>query len=373
MHNQSTQDISRLSPEIELESAVSIPRIKVLGLGGAGSNAVNRMIELGLSDVEFIAANTDRQALRSSQAPEHIVLGPQVTRGLGAGGDAKIGGQAAQESRREIAEALKGADLVFITAGMGGGTGTGAAPVAAEIAAEMGAVVVSIVTMPFSFEMGRRAKTALEGVRRLQPHSHTLITVPNDRLLEIVPPDLSLEVAFRVADDVLRQGVQSVSELVTKPGLINVDFAHVRNLMLHGGGALMAIGLGEGENKAGKAIHQAINHPLLAIDSLDQVGGVLVHFTGGDDLTLFEVGEAITHLRENLSPEAEVILGATTEEAMLGRVQAILIVTGLGGKPIPAELVSEAEAAPQEPAPDPVTDDEDLDLPTFLRRRMNRD
>lgn len=373
MRDQSDQQLSHPSPTIELETAVSIPRIKVLGLGGAGSNAVNRMIELGLSDVEFIAANTDRQALRSSQAPEHIALGPQVTRGLGAGGDPRIGQQAAKESRREIAEALEGADLVFITAGMGGGTGTGAAPVAAEVAAELGAVVVSIVTMPFSFEMGRRAKTALEGVRLLQPHSHTLITVPNDRLLEIVPPDLSLEVAFRVADDVLRQGVQTVSELVTRPGLINVDFAHVRNLMLHGGGALMAIGLGEGEDKAGKAIRQAINHPLLAMDSLDQAGGVLVHFTGGDDLTLFEVGEAIDHLRESLSPEAEVILGATTEQAMLGRVQAILIVTGLGGKPIPPELVSEVDPVDQEPPPKSASDEQDLDLPTFLRRRMNRD
>jgi cell division protein FtsZ len=357
----------------EVDAAIAIPCIKVLGLGGGGSNAVNRMIELGLTDVEFIAANTDRQALRSSLAPTHIVLGPHITRGLGAGGDPMIGESAAKESRQEIAKALRGADLVFITAGMGGGTGTGSAPVAAEIAAEIGAVVVSIVTMPFSFEMGRRAKTALQGVRRLQPHSHTLICVPNDRLLEVVPHDLSLEVAFRVADDVLRQGVQTVSELVTKPGLINVDFAHVRNLMLNGGGALMSIGLGEGGDKAIKAIHQAVNHPLLAMDSLEHAGGALVHFTGGEDLTLFEVGEAITALRDGMDPEADIILGATTDDSMLGRVQVILIVTGLGGKPVPAAMVSAAGASTPEGEPDPSTEQDDLDLPTFLRRRLKSD
>lgn len=369
MFEYSDPDLTRQTLTEDMDAAIAIPRIKVLGLGGGGSNAVNRMIELGLTDVEFIAANTDRQALRSSLAPQHVVLGPHITRGLGAGGDPSIGESAAKESRQDIARVLRGADMVFITAGMGGGTGTGAAPVAAEIAAELGAVVVSIVTMPFSFEMGRRAKTALGGVRRLQPHSHTLICVPNDRLLEVVPRDLSLEVAFRVADDVLRQGVQTVSELVTKPGLINVDFAHVRNLMLHGGGALMSIGLGEGADKAAKAIHQAVNHPLLAMDSLEHAGGALVHFTGGDDLTLFEVGEAVSQLRESMTPEADVILGATTDDAMLGRVQVILIVTGLGGKPVPPALVPDVET-PQKEKPKATSEETDLDLPTFLRRRL---
>ncbi|HSR47280.1 MAG TPA: cell division protein FtsZ, partial [Anaerolineales bacterium] len=283
--------------------------VKILGLGGGGANAISRMIELGLDGVDFIAANTDGQALASSLAPTRIQLGPRVTRGLGAGGDPKIGAAAAMESSREIARALSGADMVFITAGMGGGTGTGAAPVAAEIARELGAVVIAIVTMPFGFEMSRRMRNASEGIRLLQPHTHTLITVPNDRLLKIVPRDLSLEVAFRLADDVLRQGVQGISELVTRAGLINVDFAHVREMMQRGGGALMAIGLGEGHRMAHSAVRQALRHPLLEVDSLEQATGVLVHFTGGDDLTLFEVGEAIEDLRQSFAPEVDVIFG----------------------------------------------------------------
>jgi cell division protein FtsZ len=347
--------------------------VKVIGLGGGGSNAVNRMIELGLQGIEFIAANTDHQALASSLAPVRIQLGPRVTRGLGAGGDPRIGAAAAMESSREIASALQGADMVFVTAGMGGGTGTGAAPVAAEIAQEVGAVVISVVTLPFSFEMSRRSQNALEGVKKLQPHAHTLITVPNDRLLQVVPRDISLEIAFRLADDVLRQGVQGIAELITHAGLINVDFANVRQLMLHGGGALMAIGLASGDDKSNAAIHQALHHPLLDVESLDQASGVLVHFTGGDDLTLFEIGEAVGQLRQKLNPEAEVILGATTEEAMNGRTQVILIVTGIGARPAPVapQMRPAAAAAPAEtsmfshPGTDP-----DLDLPTFLRRRI---
>ncbi|MDF1498988.1 MAG: cell division protein FtsZ [Anaerolineales bacterium] len=345
--------------------------VRVLGLGGGGSNAVNRMIQLGLSGVEFIAANTDRQALASSLAEVKLQLGPRITRGLGAGGDPRAGMAAAMESSREIATALAGADMVFITAGMGGGTGTGAAPVAAEIARELGAVVIAVVTMPFTFEMTRRAKNALEGVRKLQPHTHTLITVPNDRLLQIVPQDLSLEIAFRLADDVLRQGVQGIAELVTQPGMINVDFAHVRELMIHGGGAYMAIGLGKGENKAADAIHQALHHPLLELDHPEQASGVLIHFTGGEDLTLFEVGGAVTELRESLAPDAEVILGATTDPSMNTRAQAIIIFTGVGGRafqPAPrAQALEIEEAGPTEAVPI----DEDLDLPTFLRRRVD--
>jgi cell division protein FtsZ len=347
--------------------------VKVIGLGGGGSNAVNRMIELGLQGIDFIAANTDHQALASSLAPLRIQLGPKVTRGLGAGGDPRIGAAAAMESSRDIASALQGADMVFITAGMGGGTGTGAVPVAAEIAREAGAVVISVVTLPFSFEMTRRSQNALEGVKKLQPHSHTLITVPNDRLLQVVPRDISLEIAFRLADDVLRQGVQAIAELITHAGLINVDFANVRQLMLHGGGALMAIGIASGDDKSNAAIYQALHHPLLDIESLDQASGVLAHFTGGDDLTLYEIGEAVGQLRQKLSPEAEVILGATTDEAMNGRTQVILIVTGIGARP--AQVVSPIQPAKQatpqtsmfsHPGSDP-----DLDLPTFLRRRIS--
>lgn len=364
--------VSRLRNEIagntsEL-SDLGKPRVKVLGLGGAGSNAVNRMIELGLTDVEFIAANTDRQALASCLAPTKIQLGPQVTRGLGAGGNPQIGAAAALESSQELTRALSGADMVFITAGMGGGTGTGAAPITAEIARETGAVVIAVVTLPFSFEMTRRAEAARKGIQALQPHTHTMITVPNDRLLQVVPKDLSLEIAFRLADDVLRQGVQGISELITRPGLINVDFAHVRRLLLHAGGAYMAIGLGDGANKAKRAIHQALHHPLLEISSLEQATGILVHFTGGDELTLFEVGEAVTEIRNGLSPNADVILGATTDPSMAGRAQVILIVTGIGALPMSFLPISASKQARSMSAHAVAA--EDLDMPAFLRKRL---
>ncbi|MCH7567694.1 MAG: cell division protein FtsZ, partial [Nitrospirae bacterium] len=303
-------------------------------------------------------------ALGSGLAPTRIQLGPGVTRGLGAGGDPKVGAAAAIESSRELSEALADADMIFLTAGMGGGTGTGATPIAAEIARETGAVVIATVTMPFSFEMSKRAKNATEGVRKLQPHTHTLITVPNDRLLHVVPREASLEVAFRFADDVLRQGIQGIVELVNKPGLINVDFAHVRAVMRKGGGALMAIGIGEGPGKSEIAVQQALHHPLLEISSLGQATGALVHFTGGDDLGLAEVGAAVESLRENVPPEAEIVLGVTTEPAMQGRVQVILIVTGIGGQPVEDMQFADSVAAPS-----PVIDMDDLDVPAFLRRK----
>jgi cell division protein FtsZ len=278
-----------------------------------------------------------------------------------------VGSAAALESAKQIAAALSDTDMVFVTAGMGGGTGTGAAPIVAEIAKENGSVVVAVVTMPFSFEMTRRAQNATQGIRSLQPHTHTLISVPNDRLLKIVPEDLSLEIAFRLADDVLRQGVQGISELITHAGLINVDFAHIRTLLLNGGGAFMAIGLGEGPEKASNAIRQAIHHPLLELNSLDQSGGALVHFTGGDDLTLFEIGESVNELRETLSPNAEVILGASTEDAMVGRAQVILIVTGIGGRPINSAVTSNLHGSTIDENGD---FPEDLDLPTFIRKRL---
>lgn len=341
-------------------------RIKVIGLGGAGSNAVNRMVELGLIGASFIAANTDHQALASSLAPTKLQLGPNVTRGLGAGGDPRVGAAAALESSRQIAEALAGADMIFLTAGMGGGTGTGAAPITAEIARETGAVVIATVTTPFGFEMNQRARNASEGIKRLQPHTHTLITVPNDRLLQVVPREASLEVAFRFADDVLRQGIQGIVELVTRPGLINVDFAHVRAIMRRGGGALMAIGLGEGGNKAEVAVRQALHHPLLEVNSLDQASGALVHFTGGDDLSLVEVGQAIEVLRETLPHESEVTLGVTHEPSLEGRVQVILVITGMGGRPV--DTVTRAER-PQPALQQLTIDADDLDIPTFLRKR----
>ncbi|MBN1264426.1 MAG: cell division protein FtsZ [Anaerolineales bacterium] len=357
-------------PSTEDFSQIGKPRITVLGLGGGGSNAVNRMIELGLTGIDFIAANTDHQALDKSLAETRIRLGPTITRGLGAGGDPKIGAAAAMESSREIAAALKGSDMVFITAGMGGGTGTGAAPVAAEIARETGAVVIAVVTTPFTFEMARRERNASEGIRKLRPHTNTLITIPNDRLLQIIPQNLSLEVAFRVADDVLRQGVQGIAELVTQPGLINVDFAHVREIMQRGGGAFMSIGLGEGPQKSVSAIQQALHHPLLTIDSLDQAQGVLVHFTGGDDLSLIEVGDAVLELRKAVAPDADLILGASNNPDMQNRTQVILIITGIGAQPVRNILSSSSKTARENlPVPEHILSTDDIDVPTFLRRR----
>jgi cell division protein FtsZ len=368
------------------------PVIKVLGLGGGGGNAVDRMIELGLPGVEFISANTDYQVLQKSLAPVKVQLGPQLTRGLGAGGNPEVGYQAAQESRAEIEAALQGADMVFLTAGMGGGTGTGAIAVAGEVARSLGAVTIAVVTMPFGFEMGRRQKNAQEGLARLQPHTNTLIAIPNDRLLYVAPQNLPLDVAFRMADDVLRQAVQGIAELVTQPGLINVDFAHVRNMMLKGGGAFMAIGHGKGEEKVFHAIQQALNHPLLENVSLEDASGVIANFTGGDDLSLYEVGEAIGHIRGMTGENVDLVMGVSHDERMHDRAQVILVVTGLSAKtladvlpgaekvkaiagPVPKvnqELVDTEPTSVQiresEPAM-PVDILNDLDVPAFMRKK----
>lgn len=306
------------------------PVLKVLGLGGGGCNAVNRMIELGLRGVQFICANTDHQALNNSLAPVKIQLGPKTTRGLGAGGNPATGKAAAEESFREIAKALEGADMVFLTAGMGGGTGTGSIPVAAKIARAVGAVTIAIVTTPFSFEMGRRQRNASEGISNLRPNTDTLIAIPNDKLLYVAPKNTPMDVAFRIADDILRQAVQGITELITESGFINVDFAHVRHLMKLGGGALMSIGVGDGENKAIKAVQEAIYHPLLENISLENAAGILVNFTAGDDLTLFEVDEALTFLQKQAGMQAEIILGVTNDPSYCDKTQAILVVTGLG-------------------------------------------
>lgn len=374
-------------------SSVHQSCLKVLGLGGGGSNAINRMVELGLNGVEFIAANTDDQALRNCLAPTKIQLGPRTTRGLGAGGNPEIGRAAAEESWNEITKALTGADMVFLTAGMGGGTGTGSIPVAAKIARSIGAVTITIVTMPFSFEMGRRQRNATEGLNNLRPYSDTLISIPNDRLLYVAPRNLPLETAFRLADDILRQSVQGITELITRPGIINVDFANVRNLMKLGGGALMSIGQGEGENKALKAIEQALHHPLMQDTSIDNAAGILVNFTCGNDMTLMEVDEALTHLRGQAGEKAEIILGVINDERFEDRVEAILVVTGLGAKSIDeaipglrfsrsvqhqpdmqtiqqtTEAIVMASAEPLEnPGSYYSTNRSNLDLPAFLRR-----
>jgi len=310
------------------------PKIKVIGLGGGGCNAVNRMIEYGMKGVEFIACNTDKQALNSSLADRKIQLGPKSTRGLGAGGLPSVGEKAAEESFQTLTEALEDADMVFLAAGMGGGTGTGAIPVAARVSKSIGAVTVAIVTTPFSFEMGRRQKNAAIGLQKLRQFTDTLITVPNDRLLEVAPANLSLEMAFKLADDVLRQGVSGIAELLTENGLINVDFAHIRHVMHLGGGALMAIGTGEGEGKAMKALENALHHPLLDEVELNSTNGIIANFSGGDDLTFTEVAETLSYLHEKSGESAEIIPGVINNTNLTNRAQVILIVTGLGALPI---------------------------------------
>lgn len=366
------------------------PVIKVIGLGGGGCNAINRMIELGLSGIEFIAANTDRQALQASLAPVKVQLGPKLTRGLGAGGNPAIGEAAAEESYRELSNALSGADMVFLTAGMGGGTGTGSIAIAARVARMLGAVTVAIVSMPFSFEVGRRQQNARNGLTKLQSYTDTLITVPNDRLLQIAPRDLPLELAFRMADDVLRQGIQGISELVLQAGLINIDFSHIRRLMQRGGGSLLAIGVGEGENKALKAVEKALHHPLLDAISLENTTGIIANFTGGEDLTFQEVADALEYLQQKTNLQAEIIPGVMSNNQLCDRVQVILVLTGVGATAVEAPQVinrqstqavvpSDAEVA-RPVAVQPETTcrpqfelaaaQSDLDLPAFLRRRV---
>jgi cell division protein FtsZ len=370
-----------------ISAPIHQPVLKVLGLGGGGGNAVDRMIDLGLSGVEFIVANTDRQVLQRNKAPVKIQLGPKSTRGLGAGGNPEVGWGAAEESWREIAAALAGADMVFLTAGMGGGTGTGSIPIATQIAKKCGAVAIAVVTTPFSFEMGRRQKNANQGLEELRKHTNTLISIPNDRLLQIAPRDLPLDTAFRLADDVLRQAVQSITELITEPGLINVDFAHIRRLMKLGGGALMAIGQAQGPDKAIKAVQQALNHPLLENISIHHAAGVIANFTAGADLSLMDVSSALNYLQTRANPEAEIVMGTTVDNRMEDRVQVILVVTGLGASPVD-EVLTGAEEALHKPIQRPgssnlepevvripqvaasqVSAATNLDLPAFMRRQ----
>ena len=362
------------------------PVLKVIGLGGGGSNAINRMMELGLTGVEYIAANTDIQALNHCSAPVKIRLGHVLTRGLGTGGDPDIGEAAAEESLRELNSALAGADMIFLTAGMGGGTGTGSIPVAARIARSTGAVTIAIVTTPFSFEIGKRQVNARDGLAKLRQYTDTLITVPNDRLLQIAPRDLPLELAFRLADDVLRQGIQGISELVTQPGLINVDFAHIRSLMINGGGALLAMGYGQGANKTIQAVEQALRHPLLEAISVENATGLIVNFTGGSELAFLEVTEALTYIQEKTNNHADIIPGVISDPRMGDRVQVIMVITGLGATSIDNKVPSKSKIVPIQfieqnevstlPEPDLshielVGYSSELDLPTFLRRRSN--
>jgi len=371
------------------------PVIKVIGLGGGGSNAINRMIELGLKGVEFIAANTDYQALQTCLAEKKIQIGPRVTRGLGAGGKPEIGEAAAEESENEFISALEGADMVFLTAGMGGGTGTGSIPIAARAARSVGAVTIAIVTTPFSFEMGHRQRNAALGLARLAQQTDTLLSIPNDRLLDVAPRDLPLDLAFRMADDVLRQAVQGITELVTEPGLINVDFAHIKHLMKLGGGALMAVGYGKGPVKARQALDNALHHPLLDEIAIDRAAGIIANFKGGDDLTLYEVSEVLTTLHQQTNPDIEIVFGLSNDELMKGRTQVILVITGLGAPTLEEAMsgiktkcdalspdvsqelkpVSTPEPIPEKSNPLRVSfnfpHENDLDIPAFLRRRVH--
>jgi cell division protein FtsZ len=356
------------------QSGSYIAVIKVVGVGGGGTNAVNRMVDAGLKGVEFTAVNTDAQALLMSDADQKIHIGAAVTRGLGAGADPQIGFQAAMESRDELKEALKGADMVFLTAGEGGGTGTGAMPVLAEIASELRTLVVGVVTRPFTFEGRRRAAVAEQGIMELRKKLDTLIIIPNDRLLQVVERETSVMEAFRMADDVLRQGVQGITDLITVPGLVNLDFADVRTIMTDAGSALMGIGEGEGENRAAEAARVAVSSPLLET-SVEGATGILLNVTGGSDLGLFEVNEAAEVVTGAADESANVIFGAVIDENMAGRVRVTVIATGFDSRlrrdrmdrleRIEAEEQEEATRTPE--AFDVPSDI--LEVPSFLRRR----
>jgi len=395
------------------KNSETFARIKVVGVGGGGTNAVNRMIEEGIQGVEFVAVNTDAQALMLAKAPNRVRIGEKLTRGLGAGGNPDTGRKSAEESAEALYAILKNADMVFVTAGLGGGTGTGAAPIVAQIAKECGALTIGVVTRPFTFEGAKRQQSAEAGMDALKEHADTLIVIPNDRLLQIVDKRASLNDAFRMADDVLRQGIQGISELITVPGLINLDFADVKAIMSEGGAALMAVGRAAGDERARNAAEQAISSQLLDI-TIDGARGVLFNVTGGPNMTLFEVNQAAAIIRETSHPDVNMIFGAVIDPNMGDEIRITVIATGFeragiprriverpaagrtdsGSRPIPVQLQNPAEmasvnssnsasqSAPSTPAQQPIhspapqpefkpqtTYQEDLDIPTFLRNR----
>lgn len=377
------------APELE-----NFARIRVVGVGGGGSNAVNRMIEAGVSGVDFIAVNTDSQALLLSEASTRVHIGEKSTRGLGAGGDPEKGEKAAAESVEELHQVLKGSDMVFVTAGMGGGTGTGAAPVVAKVAREHDALTIGVVTKPFMFEGSQRAKVAEVGLEQLREQVDTLIIIPNDRLLELTDKRMSLTESFRMADDVLRQGIQGISELITVPGLINLDFADVRAVMAEGGAALMAVGTGEGDDRARIAAEEAISSQLLDV-TIDGARGILFNVTGGSDMSLYEVNQAAAIIRETAHPDANLIFGAVIDEAMGDELRITVIATGFErsapsrrqvlqeryGRRSPSDSGSAPPSAgprasegtqpgsQEDGASEPKYSPNNLDIPAFLRRR----
>ncbi|NJK62923.1 MAG: cell division protein FtsZ [Synechococcaceae cyanobacterium SM2_3_1] len=377
---------THLRPSSQLDGIVpsNAAKIKVVGVGGGGCNAVNRMVLNNLSGVEFWSINTDAQALVQSSGIQRLQIGQKLTRGLGAGGNPAVGQKAAEESSEEIAKALEGADLVFVAAGMGGGTGTGAAPIVAQMAKESGALTVGVVTRPFTFEGRRRTRQAEEGISELQTAVDTLIVIPNDQLLSVISEQTPVQEAFRVADDVLRQGVQGISDIIVIPGMINVDFADVRSVMADAGTALMGIGMGSGKSRASEAAMTAISSPLLET-SIDGARGVLLNVTGGADLTLHEVISAGKIISEAVDPEANIILGAVIDERMQGEVRLTVIATGFANSSTPKATPASSEkpdpkqsaqrtsgsatAASVELPTAPQRTETGLDIPEFLRRR----
>ena len=380
------------APELE-----NVACIRVAGVGGGGCNAVNRMIAEGISGVDFIAINTDNQALLLSDAPVRVRIGEKLTRGLGAGGHPEQGEKAAEESVDELHEVLKGADMVFITAGMGGGTGTGAAPVVARVAREQGALTIGVVTRPFLFEGSKRAADAEQGIEKLKEQVDTLIVIPNDRLLELTDKRMSLAESFNMADDVLRQGIQGISELITVPGLINLDFADVKTIMSEGGAALMAVGYGEGDDRARDAAEQAISSRLLDV-TIDGARGILFNVTGGPSLSLYDVNQAAAIIRETAHPDANMIFGAVIDENMGDSMRLTVIATGfdrsLSRRQVLQQQYGRSSVAPSptpQPAPQPQLEPavpqgaparerekepvqprftpHNLEIPAFLRRR----
>ena len=351
--------------------------IKVIGVGGAGNNAVNRMVESGIKNVEFIAVNTDRQALLLSKAASKIQIGEKITRGLGAGANPDIGAQAAEESKTEIAEALRGADMVFVTAGMGGGTGTGAAPIVAAAAKEMGILTIGVVTKPFTFEGKKRLSQAERGIESLKGKVDTLVVIPNDKLLQIIDRKTSIVEAFKMADDVLRQGVQGISDLIAIPGLVNLDFADVKTIMLNTGMAHMGIGRASGENRAEDAAKQAVQSPLLET-SIEGARGVIINITGGNNLGLHEVNTAAELIQRSVDPEANIIFGAVIDESLDEDIVITVIATGfekedgpLSGTIPVGDIIDKAWDKKLNSIPtatDSSNSQDNLEIPTFLRK-----
>ncbi len=352
--------------------------IKVIGVGGAGNNAVNRMIEEGIKGVDFIAVNTDRQALQKSKAGTKIQIGEKITRGLGAGANPDIGAQSAEENKSEIAETLRGADMVFVTAGMGGGTGTGAAPIVAQAAKEMGILTIGVVTKPFTFEGKKRLSQAERGIESLKGKVDSLVVIPNDKLLQVIDRKTSINEAFRMADDILRQGVQGISDLIAVTGTVNLDFADVKTIMLNTGMAHMGIGRASGENRAEDAAKQAVQSPLLET-SIEGARGVIINITGGEDLGLHEVNTAAELVQRSVDPEANIIFGTVTDPEMKDEIQITVIATGFEKPETRTASAVDSfinksweKKTSSIPTSDVNSSQGDLDIPAFLRKNKNK-